>query len=165
MFSYNISQIRDADMGLTNLTLLILYQLQHGFRDRRSCETQLLEFQADVLKTWKKAFDKVSHNHLLEKLKFYGTRGKTNTWIRDFLSNRRQAVVVVGREIIRSWSEIRSASRFRARTQSVPVLYQRHRGQHGINSSSLCWWHHCLLGSILHPRCRHLQNDLNKLGN
>ena len=87
----------------------ILYQLQHGFRDRRSCETQLLEFQADVLKNMKdgmqtdvlimdfsKAFDKVSHNHLLEKLKFYGIRGKTNTWIRDFLSNRRQVVVVEG---------------------------------------------------------------------
>ena len=41
-----------------------------------------------------KAFDKVSHNHLLEKLKFYVIRGKTNTWIRDFLSNRRQVVVV-----------------------------------------------------------------------
>ena len=87
----------------------ILYQLQHGFRDRRSCETQLLEFQADVLKNMKdgmqtdvlimdfsKAFEKVSHNHLLEKLKFYGIRGKTNTWIREFLSNRRQVVVVEG---------------------------------------------------------------------
>ena len=87
----------------------IFYQLQHGFRDRRSCETQLLEFQADVLKNMKdgmqtdvlimdfsKAFDKVNHNHLLEKLKFYGIHGKTNTWIRDFLSNRRQVVVVDG---------------------------------------------------------------------
>ena len=87
----------------------ILYQLQHGFRDRRSCETQLLEFQVDALKNMKdgmqadvlimdfsKAFDKVIHNHLQEKLKFYGIRGKTNTWIRDFLSNRRQVVVVDG---------------------------------------------------------------------
>ena len=38
----------------------------------------------------------LGHNHLLEKLKFYGIRGKTNTWIRDFLSNRRQVVVVEG---------------------------------------------------------------------
>ena len=43
-----------------------------------------------------KAFDKVSHNHPLEKLKFYSIRSKTNTWIRDFLSNRRQVVVVDG---------------------------------------------------------------------
>ena len=57
-------------------------------------------------------------------------------------------------KIIQSWSEIWSAPRFRARTQPVSVLYQRHRGQHRINSPSLCWWHHCLLGSILHPRCR-----------
>ena len=31
-----------------------------------------------------------------KKLKFYGIRGKTNTWIRDFLSNRRKCVVVDG---------------------------------------------------------------------
>ena len=87
----------------------ILYQFQHGLRDRRSCETQLLEFQVDVLKNMKdgmqmdvlimdfsKAFDKVGHNHLLEKLKFYGIHGKSNTWIRDFLSNRKQVVVVDG---------------------------------------------------------------------
>ena len=27
----------------------ILYHLQHGFRDKRSCETQLLEFQNDIV--------------------------------------------------------------------------------------------------------------------
>ena len=50
----------------------MLYDLQHSFRDRRSCETQILEFQADILQTFKrglqsdviimdlsKAFDKV----------------------------------------------------------------------------------------------------------
>ena len=61
----------------------LLYKLQHGFRDKRSCETQLIEFQADVLQNMKdgsqtdiliidfsKAFDKESHKHLMEKLKF-----------------------------------------------------------------------------------------------
>ena len=87
----------------------LLYKLQHGFRDKRSCETQLIEFQADVLQNMKdgsqtdilimdfsKAFDKVSHKHLMEKLKFYGIRGKCNTWISDFLTDRTQAVVVDG---------------------------------------------------------------------
>ena len=63
----------------------ILYSLQHGFRDRRSCETQLIEFQADILPNIKngmqtdvlimdfsKAIDKVGHMHLMEKLKYYG---------------------------------------------------------------------------------------------
>ena len=43
-----------------------------------------------------KAFNKVSHKHLMEKLKFYGIRGKCNTWISDFLIDRTQAVVVDG---------------------------------------------------------------------
>ena len=40
-----------------------------------------------------KAFDKISHNHLLDKLKFYGICGKTDPHESD-LSNRRQVVVV-----------------------------------------------------------------------
>ena len=87
----------------------IIYQLQHGFLDRRSCETQLLEFQTDILKNlekgqqsdvlimdFSKAFDKVSHQHLLQKLEYYGVRTKTSRWISEFLSDRKQCVVVDG---------------------------------------------------------------------
>ena len=87
----------------------ILYPLQHGFRSKRSCETQLIEIinevtskmsagkQTDVLvMDFSKAFDKVSHCLLVHKLNHYGIRWKTNTWIRNFLSDRSQAVVVDG---------------------------------------------------------------------
>ena len=87
----------------------ILYPLQHGFRCKRSCETQHIEFidevttnmsagkQTDVLiMDFSKAFDKVSHGLLVHKLDHYGIRGKTNTWIQNFLSDRSQAVVVDG---------------------------------------------------------------------
>ncbi len=87
----------------------ILYPLQHGFREERSCETQLLEFVHDVagnmqqgLQTdvcvldFSKAFDKVGHQRLIEKLNWYGIGGKTNGWIKSFLSDRTQAVVVDG---------------------------------------------------------------------
>ena len=63
----------------------ILYDLQHGFRPSRSCETQLISFlqhvsqsnnqniQTDVvIMDFAKAFDKVPHQHLLYKLKYYG---------------------------------------------------------------------------------------------
>ena len=53
----------------------ILYDLQHGFRERRSCETQLIQLVEDlgrqlvdgkqvdlVLLDFSKAFDKVSHS-------------------------------------------------------------------------------------------------------
>ena len=41
-----------------------------------------------------KAFDKVGHKRLVEKMKFYGVRGKANKWIKDFLSSRNQTVVL-----------------------------------------------------------------------
>ena len=87
----------------------IFYALQHGFRDRRSCETQLLEFVQDVVTNmqdgaqsdvcvldFSKAFDKVGHQRLIEKLKWYGIRGSVNHWIADFLRNRTQSVVIEG---------------------------------------------------------------------
>ena len=87
----------------------ILYPLQHGFRSKRSCETQLLECiddltmnlengkQTDLLiLDFSKAFDKVSHNLLLHKLYHYGIRGSTNQWIQTFLYNRTQGVAVDG---------------------------------------------------------------------
>jgi hypothetical protein len=50
--------------------------------------------QTDVLiMDFSKAFDKVSHSLLVHKLDHYGIRGKTNTWIQNFLSDRSQAVV------------------------------------------------------------------------
>jgi hypothetical protein len=41
-----------------------------------------------------KAFDKVSHSLIIHKLKHYGMTGKTNEWIKNFLSDRTQSVVV-----------------------------------------------------------------------
>jgi hypothetical protein len=87
----------------------ILYPLQHGFRTGRSCETQLLEFfddvtlnmengkQTDILvMDFSKAFDKFSHSLLLHKLHYYGIQSELNSWIQNFLSNRKQAVVLEG---------------------------------------------------------------------
>ena len=87
----------------------ILYSKQHGFRDKRSCETQLLEFIDDVARNmqaglqtdvcildFSKAFDKVEHSRLIKKLEWYGIRGKVNNWIREFLCDRQQCVVLNG---------------------------------------------------------------------
>jgi hypothetical protein len=85
----------------------ILYKHQHGFRSKRSCETQLIEFTSEVVNNmqegfqtdvlimdFSKAFDKVGHEHLLSKLNHYGINGRTNRWIRSFLADRTQTVVL-----------------------------------------------------------------------
>eukprot|EP00745_Piridium_sociabile_P027724 TRINITY_DN44613_c1_g1_i1.p1 TRINITY_DN44613_c1_g1~~TRINITY_DN44613_c1_g1_i1.p1 ORF type:complete len:604 (+),score=154.71 TRINITY_DN44613_c1_g1_i1:145-1812(+) len=87
----------------------ILSEAQHGFRRGRSCESQLLGLvdelsgnmekgkQTDVLvMDFSKAFDKVSHSLLIHKLRHYGISGQINTWIRNFLADRQQRVVVDG---------------------------------------------------------------------
>ena len=43
-----------------------------------------------------KAFDKVSHRCLYVKLDYYGIRGPTLDWIRNFLSGRTQQVILDG---------------------------------------------------------------------
>ena len=45
---------------------------------------------------FKKTFDKVPHQRLLIKLQGYGIKGKILGWIQEFLSNRKQRVVVNG---------------------------------------------------------------------
>jgi hypothetical protein len=87
----------------------ILYDLQHGFRKARSCESQLLPFiqelnassnkniQTDlIIMDFAKAFDKVSHRRLLYKLEYYGIQTHTLNWIHAFLTDRTQTVVIDG---------------------------------------------------------------------
>ena len=88
-----------------------MYDLQHGFRERRSCETQLIMLIEDlarnaslgkqtdiILLDFSKAFDKVNHSKLLWKLHQYGIRGHVLGWIRAFLGSRSQQVVIDGEE-------------------------------------------------------------------
>ena len=44
-----------------------------------------------------KAFDKVDHNILLKKIYNFGIRGNIHNWLRNFLSNRYQQVMVDGK--------------------------------------------------------------------
>ena len=51
-----------------------------------------------ILLDFSKAFDKVSHSKLFMKLHTYGIRGSTLSWIKAFLSNREQKVVIEDEE-------------------------------------------------------------------
>ena len=92
---------------------------QHGFRARRSCTTQLLEAMEDWTKMlengdpvdalyldFRKAFDSVPHERLLTKLDACGVSGNILDWIRSFLTDRQQRVVVRGSSS--PWSPVTS---------------------------------------------------------
>ena len=83
--------------------------MQHGFCSGRSCLSQLLEHHNKILEElekpnnvdviyldFAKAFDKVDHSILLNKLKKIGINGKICVWKHNFLSNRQQCVAVNG---------------------------------------------------------------------
>ena len=82
---------------------------QYGFRAKRSCTAQLLHTLEDwsqmvedgstvdaIYLDYRKAFDSVPHERLLRKLEAHGIGGKLLEWIRAFLINRRQQVVING---------------------------------------------------------------------
>ena len=87
----------------------ILSDFQHGFRAKRSCETQLITFWDEIVKhsnsggetdviimDFSKAFDVVPHNLLFLKLRYLGISDCALDWTKDFLANRRQRAVVDG---------------------------------------------------------------------
>ena len=112
------SIIRDRIMSHMVSTLQ-LHNAQHGFRPKRSCATQLLATLDDWSKAiergdpvdaiyldFSKAFDTVPHKRLLCKLQAYGIGGKLLRWIESFLTDRKQRVVLNGRES--SWAPVKS---------------------------------------------------------
>lgn len=87
----------------------LLYQLQSAFRKYHSTETALINmfdrmlFNLDdnringlILVDFQKAFDLVSHDILIEKLRIYGLDKCSLGLIRSFLHNRRQRTVIRG---------------------------------------------------------------------
>jgi hypothetical protein len=90
---------------------------QHGFRKNKSCLTNLLEFfelisnrldnreWVDVLYLdFRKAFDTVPHVRLIAKLEAIGIRGQVLKWIKDWLAERKQRVILAG-EVSR-WEKV-----------------------------------------------------------
>ena len=82
---------------------------QHGFLPGRSCLTNLLPYLESVTKhvdsglpvdtvylDFAKAFDKVPHRRLLVKLKAHGIDGVVLEWIRRWLTDRKQRVILNG---------------------------------------------------------------------
>ena len=97
---------------------------QHGFLKARSCLTNLLCFFEEITKwvdegspvdviylDFQKAFDKVPHQRLILKLKSHGMGNSIINWIEQWLTDRRQRVVVDGE--VSSWKSVLSDRRQR----------------------------------------------------
>ncbi|GAB0182767.1 mitochondrial enolase superfamily member 1 [Grus japonensis] len=90
---------------------------QHGFTKGKSCLTNLIAFCDDmtgwvdegravdvVYLNFSKAFDTISHNILIDKLRKCGLDEWTVRWIENWLSGRAQRVVISGTES--SWRPV-----------------------------------------------------------
>ncbi|MGE5822757.1 MAG: reverse transcriptase domain-containing protein [Nitrososphaerota archaeon] len=87
----------------------LIKESQHGFVSKKSCLTNLLEFlefvsdyvdqgyPIDVIYLdFQKAFDKVPHKRLMKKVEAFGITGIAYKWIENWLSDRKQRVVLSG---------------------------------------------------------------------
>jgi len=90
---------------------------QHRFRKGGSCLSNLLEFLDNVTNSleshdsvdviyldFAKAFDKVPHLRLLEKIDKHGIEGKVRRWLQEWLSGRKQQVCLNGHAS--SWAAV-----------------------------------------------------------
>ena len=89
----------------------IIKDSQHGFRKRRSYLTNLPEFFYEVFNSYdetktvdiiyidfQKAFNTVPHKRLMSKVKAHGIARNTLKWLGDWLSYRKQSVIINGKE-------------------------------------------------------------------
>ena len=97
----------------------LLSDSQFGFRKNRSTILQLLTVMEDwtealdnnlqvdtVYMDFRKAFDSVPHKRLIKKLEGYGINGTLLKWLKNFLNERKQRVVIDGKSS--KWTDVLS---------------------------------------------------------
>ena len=154
----------------------VLEDHQHGFRSNRSCKTQLIitiehlarsmnyRDQTDLfILDFSKAFDTVAHKRLLMKLDYYGIRGNHLNWMRSWLLNRTQQVVLEGEHSEKS--NVKSG--VPQGTVLGPVCFLLYINDIGNNISSnlKLFADDTLLYGLIHNAndALHLQRDLDSL--
>ena len=154
----------------------ILTENQHGFRAQHSCETQLIQTIHDlgksldtrsqtdmVIMDFSKAFDTVPHKRLLHKINSYGINSNTFNWISNFLTQRKQRVVINGE--CSAWTHVKSG--VPQGTVLGPLLFLLYINDlpDNINSTVRLFADDCVLYSIIKDQSdsTKLQLDLDTL--
>ena len=144
----------------------ILSELQHGFRKRHSCETQLLTALNDIaldldhrqqvdviIMDFQKAFDKVPHRRLLLKFRRYGIRGE-NPWMDWGVPNPPETKGCHRRWIFKLGKRwLKCPTRNGPRTISILVIHKWLTWGCEIYMPSVCRRLHPLFQSIRSWRC------------
>jgi len=86
-----------------------MYKSQYGSKEAHSTGLGLMELTEDITSNLdsnlvttgvfinlKKAFDPIDHSILIKKLCHYGVRGIALSWIKSYLTNRKQFVIYDG---------------------------------------------------------------------
>ena len=154
----------------------VLTDRRHGFRSKHSTESQMIITTQDqaqslnkklqvymIILDFSKAFDTVPHNRLLNKLDRYGNRNKTHTWISNFLTYRKQRVVIGGEHS--TWTQVMSG--VPQGTVLGPLLFLTYINYlpNNIHSSIRLFADDCVLYREIKNEIdsQELQKDLNSL--
>ena len=117
----------------------LIGDFQHGFRNKRSCLTSLLDFFAQVIDTYdtdnnkavdlvyldfQKSFSKVQHERLMLKVNANGIQGDAARWIRNWLAGRRQRVCI--NQSYSNWAPVTSGwtTRLCIRPVTISCIYK-----------------------------------------
>ena len=154
----------------------ILVDNQHGFRAKRSCETQLLQCVNDwslaldnknnidiIFLDISRAFDTVSHVKLMKKLDNIGIKGNMLNWFKSFLTGRKQRVKI--NKEFSEWSNVTSGVPQGTIIGPVAFLIYINDITNNIKCQCMLYADDCVLYSCVNNAndAKMLQHDLDRV--